>query len=68
MFIIYRLPSTQQNGLSARFKKGFLNELAEFISKDIITTSEIIITGDNILRIAQTLTHIILQRFQKVAV
>ena len=43
MFIIYRPPPTQQNRLSAA---GFLDQFNEFISKYIITKSEIIITGD----------------------
>ena len=43
IFIIYRPPPTQQNGLSAT---GFLDEFAEFISKYTVTTSENIITGD----------------------
>ena len=43
MFIIYRPPPTQQNRLSAA---GFLVKFSEFISKYIITKTEIIITGD----------------------
>ena len=41
--IIYRPPPTQQNKLSIA---GFLDQFTEYMSKNIITKTEIIITGD----------------------
>ena len=60
--IIYRPPPTQQNKLSIA---GFLNQFTEYMSKNIITKTEIIITGDiNIHLDVSTDSHT--RRFTKI--
>ena len=43
LFVVYRPPPSNQNGLTT---SSFIEEFAEFVSEQIVNTAEIILTGD----------------------